>query len=402
MKIFYTVFILLFLSSVSFARITIDGNIIQNKKLLKRKRINATKIKNKLEDIALNIIKKKKEIYTINRQIKKSDDFLDEQKNQYKKKIKELTGLQNNILLLNKSKSTIQKQIIKIISKELSVEIVASYKNNSNVDSIISQEIVYSLGNILKEKFNNIKYSYSNVNKKIDIVTKKIKNLKTYIKNMQNKRKLLAKMKKRREKNIKYLKYQKFLYDKKLNRVFSEQNAIKRTLTKLNILKQKRIGKNRRKIKIKIANINSQRVRKYGTSYQHGRTARYRGAKTIAPLKSFYIKRKFGAYFDPIYKIRIFNESVVLKSKIPNAKVKNVLNGKVIFAKSTPILDNVVIVENANGIHTIYAHLSKIAPTIKKGMKIRKGYVIGRVKNELTFEVTQKNSHINPLRLIRF
>jgi len=65
-------------------------------------------------------------------------------------------------------------------------------------------------------------------------------------------------------------------------------------------------------------------------------------------------------------------------------------------------LDNVVIVENADGIHTIYAHLSKIAPTVRKGMKIRKGYVIGRIKNELTFEVTQKNNHINPLKLIRF
>ncbi len=66
------------------------------------------------------------------------------------------------------------------------------------------------------------------------------------------------------------------------------------------------------------------------------------------------------------------------------------------------MLDNVVIVENANGIHTIYAHLSRIAPTIKKGVKIRKGYVVGRVKSELIFEVTQKNAHINPLSLIRF
>ncbi len=400
MKTFYILFFLSLFISFSFGRNSIDINIIQNKKILQRKKINAAKIKNKLEDIALNIVNKKKEIFKINRQIKESNNFLNKQKNQYNKKIKELAALQSTVLSLNKSKKQIQKQIIRIISKELSIEIVANYKNNTNINSIISQEIVSSLGNILKEKFSNIQDSYSNVNKKIEILTKKIQKFKNYIRNMQNKRKLLDKMKRKREKNIKNLKYQKFLYDKKLNRIFSEQNAIKRTLTKLNILKQRRISKNRKKIKI--TNINSQRVRKYGSSYQHGKVARYRGAKTIAPLKSFYVKRKFGEYFDPIYKIKIFNESVILKSKIPNAKVRNVLNGKVIFAKSTPILDNVVIVENANGVHTIYAHLSKIAPTIKKGMKIRKGYIIGRIRSELTFEVTQKNSHINPLRLIRF
>ncbi len=90
----------------------------------------------------------------------------------------------------------------------------------------------------------------------------------------------------------------------------------------------------------------------------------------------------------------------MLRSNEPDAKVKSVLAGTVVFAKDTPILDKVVIVENSDGIHTIYAHLDKIAPTIKVGSKIKKGYVIGRVKQDLTFEVTQKNYHINPLDLI--
>ena len=78
------------------------------------------------------------------------------------------------------------------------------------------------------------------------------------------------------------------------------------------------------------------------------------------------------------------------------------LNGKVIFAKYNSMLDNVVIVKNNREIYTIYAHLSEIAPTIRKGKRIRKGCVIGRIKNALTFEVTQKKYHINPLQLIRF
>ena len=114
----------------------------------------------------------------------------------------------------------------------------------------------------------------------------------------------------------------------------------------------------------------------------------------------FTVKRKFGDYVDPIYKIKIFNESVVLASSTPDATVKSVLSGKVIFAKDTASLEKVVIIENSDEIHTIYAHLSKIAPTIQVGQKIKKGYVIGRVDDDLTFEVTQKNFHIDPLELI--
>ena len=142
-------------------------------------------------------------------------------------------------------------------------------------------------------------------------------------------------------------------------------------------------------------------MRQIGSSYQRSKVKRYRGKKTIAPLASFVVKRKFGNYIDPIYQIKIFNESVVLSSKINNGKVRNILNGKVVFAKDTAVLDKVIIIENSNGIHTIFAHLSKIAPTVRVGKKIRKGYIIGRVHNDLTLEVTQKNYHINPLELIR-
>ena len=51
--------------------------------------------------------------------------------------------------------------------------------------------------------------------------------------------------------------------------------------------------------------------------------------------------------------------------------------------------------------HTIYANLSQIAPNIRKGKKIKKGYTVGRVDSELIFEVTQKSYHINPIRLFK-
>ena len=143
-----------------------------------------------------------------------------------------------------------------------------------------------------------------------------------------------------------------------------------------------------------------QRVSQWAEAIRQALSKKYSGARTIAPLDSYTVKQKFGNYVDPIYNIKIFNEAVILRSTTPDAKVKSVLNGKVVFAKATPMLENVVIIENENGIHTIYAHLSQIAPTVKVGSLVQKGYVIGRVRNDLTFEVTQRNYHIDPLEMI--
>ncbi len=377
----------------------INSKIVKNQKILNIKKAKALKIKDKLEDIAASIKKLQAEIKDIDDNIAKSDEFLSKQKDEYSAKTKELDNLREQISSLNKLKSTTEKELIDLISKELSLQIILKQDNFDNIESVITNESIETLSKIVKEKFNNIKNRYEDTNSKIESVSAKIKDLKKYIKTMQDKKEILKKMKAKRVRSIRNLKYKKIAYDKKLSRIFSEQNAIKRTLRKLNILKIKSAKKSATP---KLSNINKQKVKKFGNSYIKGKIVKYRGPKTIAPLRSFYIKRKFGNYFDPIYKIKIFNESVTLSSRIPNAKVRNVLNGKVVFAKSTPILDNVVIIENERGIHTIYAHLSKIAPTVKKGMKIRKGYIIGRVKKDLIFEVTQKNSHINPLRLIRF
>jgi len=379
-------------------------NIYKNKKILNIKKKKAKIIKDRLEDIASNILTKKREISKIDEKIKETNDFLNKQQIIYADKIKELSQLQENIASLTKTKKIMQKKLIDLISKKLIIQIVNNQNNNAN--AIVNNEIIKNLSKILDDSFGNIKLKYSNIVKQIDTVNNKIKSLKLYIKQIQNKKILLANMKKDKEKDIQYFKKVKLNYDKKLNRIFQEQKEIKKTLTKLKIL-QRNIQKQRAKQTIKInpkllPNINSQKVRKIGSSYQRDKVINYRGPKTIAPLKNFYIKRKFGTYYDPVYKIKIFNQSVVLGSRIPNAKVYNVLNGKVIFAKYNSMLDNVIIVENSRGIYTIYAHLSKIAPTIRKGKRIRKGYIIGRIKNALTFEVTQRKYHINPLKLIRF
>jgi murein DD-endopeptidase MepM/ murein hydrolase activator NlpD len=117
-------------------------------------------------------------------------------------------------------------------------------------------------------------------------------------------------------------------------------------------------------------------------------------------LDGYVVTKRFGPYTDPVYGIKIYNESVSLRPTETDAKVKAIFNGKVIFAKQTAMLENVVIIEHDNGLHTIYAHMDKIAPTISVGQRLKQGSIIGRVTRELMFQVTQRNAHIDPLQVI--
>ena len=143
-------------------------------------------------------------------------------------------------------------------------------------------------------------------------------------------------------------------------------------------------------------------VKKIGSSTDGVTITKYKGEKTIAPLKSFKIAKNFGTYYDPIYKIKLFNESIVLRSTEPQAKVVSVLSGKVVYAKKNAgMLDNVVIIQHEGGIHTIYSHLDDIAPTLVVGKWVQKGSVVGRVNENLSFQVTKDSAHIDPKDLFK-
>ena len=69
--------------------------------------------------------------------------------------------------------------------------------------------------------------------------------------------------------------------------------------------------------------------------------------------------------------------------------------------KNAGMLDNVVIIQHENGIHTIYSHLDDIAPTLVVGKWVQKGSVVGRVNETLSFQVTKDSAHIDPKDLFK-
>ncbi len=392
-----------------FSAQSVEKKIFTNQKNLKSKSKVERSINRKLKDVAKDIQNEEKKLSNIKLQIENLGRNIAKNEHIVKDKEINLKDLATQNVKLIRNKKELEKKIVKVIAEDFSFYLISDKGYQDSSDNILVEEAVDKIGIIMQKEFSKLSRDYDKINKKIDVQNSQIKDIKVSIKNLKNKKIKYATLKSSKQKSIKKLSSQRTSYKNRLFTIEKERRELRATLKKLKIIKAKEDEKEKQKRLAAIkkaqkdSHINGKMtVRQIGSSYQDSRVKKYRGKKTIAPLDSFTIKRKFGRYVDPIYKIKIFNESVILTSKIKNAKVKNVLDGKVVYAKDTAILDRVVIVENSYGIHTIYAHLSKIAPTIKVGKKIKKGYVLGRVESDLSFEVTQKSYHINPLELIRY
>ena len=386
------IFCTLFASNVS-EKIKDQKNSINSAKKLENQ------INKKLEELAKDIIAGNKDVQNTAKQISelsKQVEALEDSAHSANVELDKLTS-QNGELI--KSQKDMELRMIKIISEDFAYDLIAPNDYSESQDSIIATEILLNLNSVMNSEFKKLAQDYEKTTNLIKSQSKKIESIKFDLREFRQKQASLKALQAKQKKNLEILNQDKAIYSKKLNDIKKQQNEMRKTLESLQILAAKPKEEPKEQTQTKNT-VKSDDVRMIGSSYQAGNVKRYKGAKTIASLDKFSVKQKFGDYVDPVYNIKIFNESVVLRSDTTDARVKNVLAGTIVFAKQTPILDKVVIVENSNGIHTIYAHLDKIAPTIKVGQKIKKGYVIGRVKQDLTFEVTQKNYHINPLELI--
>ncbi|RKO65148.1 peptidase M23 [Campylobacter sp. P255] len=384
----------LFSFSVLFA-----NEIAQKQKDIKENERIVKQLSKKLEDLASEILDNEKNLKKIATEISVLNSKTSKLEGSVKTQIKALEQLniQNKDLLHNKNK--IEGKLIDLIAKDFAYDLAIPEKYIESEDAIIALELVGALDKIFKEEFYQISKDYEDISKKIEEKQGQINTINANLKNYKDQIDELKNLRKKQEREIAKQKTDKEIYTRKLSNLQAQQQELRKTLNKLQIIKEREEEKLAQKKEQ--SKKPSSGVKQVGSSYQTSSVKRYSGVKTISPLESYTVKQKFGNYVDPIYNIKIYNENVVLKSNTPNAAVRNVLDGKVVFAKATPTLKQVVIVENKDGIHTIYAHLDKIAPGVKVGRNIKKGYIIGRVESDLTFEVTQKNFHINPLEMIK-
>ncbi|WP_226896415.1 murein hydrolase activator EnvC family protein [Poseidonibacter ostreae] len=433
--------LLLIVSNISFASTkAIDNKIKNNKnnlnKNVSKKKQTSLKVKslaNKINIQNKNIIKLEKNINKVNTDIDEHEKLLEESKS----KLEQLREKSSNLI---KEKKGNEVQIVDTIIEDFSTSIALKLASKNTLGELIDSEIYTILSENSKDQILKLDNNYDLLTNNTKKNKKKIKTISTYIEKRKKTKKTLNTLKNKHSKSLSDLENQHKSYQKELKKVVEQQESLKKLLSNLNILKEAELRKERiRRAKlqrllaqkkkkaeakrrknsksskkvaeeVQTAEVRNQKyaknlnldVKKIGSSNSGVKVVRYRGAKTIAPLKSFNVVKKFGTYYDPIYKIKLFNESIVLKTKRPKAKVVSVLNGKVVYAKkNSGMLENVVIIQHENGLHTIYSHLDEIAPTLKVGKWIKKGYVVGRVDKNLTFQATKNSSHINPKDLFR-
>lgn len=423
------------------------SEIAKTNKAIKAKNALENELLRKVDELGSSVKKGKTEISETAKKLDELQNSIEELSQNLSHQTLELQTLSAKNASLKNSQKQIEDKITDLISNEFSLEILQNANNTPTTESVMRGAIFDNLNDILNQNLRDLFQSYELTTKEINSQNQKISQLQADISNLDSKKTEFEAMKQKQISDVEALEKDKEKYIKQLETLHAEQEALAKTLQDLKIIDDKeerekaRIAEEKRQAKelaeqkrkeelakkqaqkskkieekpqekeieitqdepkiddARVANI-SKKVKQYGSSYQASKVRKYSGAKTISPLENAYVKRKFGNYTDPVYNIKIFNESVVLGSRQSNAKVRNVLNGEVIFVKDTAVLGKVIIIKHSNNLHTIYAHLSQIAPTIKVGSVIKKGYTIGRVNNDLTFEVTQANHHINPLDLV--
>lgn len=390
-------FVILSLAVVCIFGASVKEKIQDKQETLQSAKKLETQLNKKLEELASDIIKGEQSVKNTALQIDELAKQVDELEDSAKDANSELDKLTSQNSNLIKDQKNMEQRLIKIISEDFAYDLIAPNEYAESEESIIANEVLDKLNLVMQDEFKKIAKNYESTVNLIKNQSDKIETIKFSLREFKQKQAKLKELQNKQTRNLADLKQDKEIYSKKLAKIQDQQDELRKTLEKLQILAKKE----KQKEPTKVPNIASKGdIKQIGSSYQTSSVKKYNGEKTIAPLDNFSVKQKFGDYIDPIYNIKIFNESVVLRSNELDAKVKSVLPGTVVFAKDTAILEKVIIIENANGIHTIYAHLNKIAPTIKVGSKVKKGYVIGRVNQDLTFEVTQKNYHIDPLEMI--
>lgn len=415
------------------------------------------KASRQLSKIAKDIKSAEKDIVYLDKKIGELEKDQEEREKQYVVLQKELDASEKDLAQTSAELDEKHNAFISLLAEQFSIIFAMQQAHEPTKESILMQEVYVAYKNHNTKMLSALK---SDIDK-----LKKLKADKVYLRNktknqivkIVKKRDEYEQKKSAKEKLRKKLAKDEEKYNAQLAKLVDKQNSLRSTLAQLNILHQKEVKEAQRraaaekeamrlekerqrqireakalarakerqaqadlkkakteadKKKARLAAAEakkeqdkvykeSEKVRQVNSSYKKPKTSAYRGGKTISPLNGAKLVKKFGTYVDPVYKIKIFNESITLKSAVPNSKVQNILNGKVVFAGKSSMLGKVVVVSHSKKIHTVYAGLSKIAPTIHVGAKIQKGYVVGKVNEKLIFQATKDSKHINPLELIK-
>ena len=372
-----------------------------------------------LQKIAVKIKKLNKEIAEYNKKLSKLNSFLSREQKRYQEAMAEIKGIDNIVKNLDRDIKKKREEFAKKISQQLGGVVAQNRSIDKNEKSVVRQEVLNRYKNYNQQEMLKLSRNIEQKNALRKNLLKRRDEIAKSIENIKIQRDLYKKERAKREQLLRKLALEEKLYSKKLKEIFKRETVIRLTLAKLNLVQEesakeakrreeelkkrinrlKRLRLSRAKNRTSL-NKSSEYINKVSTYTPSIKVFKYRGEKTIAPLKAAKLIKPFGTYVDPIYKIKSHSDFVTLVSKIGDNRVYNVLNGVVAFKDENSMMGKYVIVKHSKGLYTIYADLSKFSPFIKVGSRVKKGTVLGKVRKKLRFEATKNGKLINPIRLI--
>lgn len=390
---------------VSLPAAKIDEKIQNTSKQLNQTKQTYSTLNAKLEATASKIIQQRQIVDVQQEKINALVEELKSKENIYQSNKMTLKGLEAQQAILTKTQNDIEQRLVFAIARNTSISLLINDDRAKEADAIITEEALKLHLKQIQQEIKDLNAIFVSNAEKISGLSSQTTVLKQSISVIDQQKNKVLETKKANEKAISQLEQEKNEYKKSLDKILNQQRTLQNTLASLNIIKQESLKPKKAPPSLVAQKPGSkpvpEDVQQAVAQYSPSSVAAYSGERTIAPLDGYVVTKRFGPYTDPIYGIKIFNDSVSLRPTQEDAKVKTVLNGKIILAKPTAMLENVVIIEHDNGLHTIYAHLDKIAPTVEVGKRVKQGSIIGRVGRELMFQVTQRNAHIDPMQMIR-
>lgn len=412
--------------------------INQSTLAIKKTNSNALAIKQKLESTKQNISKAKNEIKLIDgKLIKLSKDYVFTEE-EYRQISKEVELCEAALEKVSKELEIKHNALIALSAQQLSLSVAIKQAGDATKSSIISGEFYEKQKLSNQKKIANLEKDILNLDKIKSQRLEIAQNAKNTLGIITKQRQIYTIQKASQEKEIVALNKQEERYQRELDSITKRQDELRATLAKLNILRANEVAEAQRQAKAQRqavameaarkkrlrgeiakakdierttgkkvniealeANRQSDSVKQINSSYKATVTSSYSGGKTISPIAGASIVKRFGTYEDPIYKIKIFNESITLQAPSSDAAVVSVMDGKVVYAGNSSMLGKVVVIAHAGNLHTVYAGLSKIPSTITAGTAVSKGYTIGKVSRRLIFEATKNSRQIDPLQLIQ-
>lgn len=333
------IFLLATLLSANTQKVSDIAKDIQHKEtLLKKTHEEKNQLNSRLSSLGEAIRSKELQKAEIERQMVALKKSLEKNRNESLAQEKVLTNYRKSLDHLQKQRSFLQKRVFDTLLEDFLFSQALKGQNLASSNDVILQVAFENLHQSTLSKMSQLSQEEKDLNTQALKVKSSIQKISSVIDEQKTREVTLKSLQTEQNQLILSMQKDYAIYNQRLTLLEKERQNLNALLKRLNIIKQNRENEERVSLK---KSSQALEVKQVASSYQNINTTSYNGPKTIAPLNDYEVVQKFGPYIDPVYNLKIFSESITLVSKTPNALVRNVLDGKIVFAKEINMLKKV-------------------------------------------------------------